>query len=162
MTRQELVSAAKAAGIAKANTLKSVVLEEMLTAIETAAPVVEKTERRGRPVNESSARQMRFKEIEEKRAAGLIQKGRPVNGDSARQKRLAELEEKAAAGLLHKGRPVDTTSARQKRLAELAAKAEVNGGVIKRGRPAAVKVEPAIEVTEDVVVNDVDGLEIGA
>jgi hypothetical protein len=38
------------------------------------------------------------------------------------------------------GRPINPNSARQIRLAELKAKAELNGGVVKRGRPAKVVV----------------------
>ena len=41
------------------------------------------------------------------------------------------------------GRPVNPNSARQIRLAELKAKAELNGGVVKRGRPAKVTDEVA-------------------
>ena len=95
----------------------------------------------GRPVNENSARQLRLKELELKRKNGELKLGRPVNPNSERQKRLAELESIRVNGELKLGRPVNKNSARQKRLAELEAKRIANGGVIKRGRPAQVKLD---------------------
>ena len=53
-------------------------------------------------------------------------------------------EVKAVKGV-KTGRPVNPNSARQIRLAELKAKAELNGGAVKRGRPAKVVV-----VTDEV------------
>ena len=95
---------------------------------------VEKTVQLGRPVNPNSARQIRLKELAEKKANGTLKLGRPVVEGSARQVRLAELEEKRANGTLQLGRPVNPNSARQKRLAELEAKRA--NGTLKRGRPA--------------------------
>jgi len=66
-------------------------------------------------------------------------KGRPVNMNSARQKRLAELASKREAGELKRGRPVVEGSERQKRLAEQAARKAANGGIVKLGRPKALK-----------------------
>lgn len=51
MERNELVKKALEAGITKANTMKSVVLEEMLKELE-----VKKTGKRGRPISEDSVR----------------------------------------------------------------------------------------------------------
>lgn len=102
---------------------------------------------KGRPVNPTSARQLRLAELQAKKEAGVLKKGRPVVADSARQLRLAELKAKAEAGTLKKGRPVKEGSARQLRIAELQAKAAANGGTVKRGRPAKAKVESA-EVVE--------------
>lgn len=65
-----------------------------------------------------------------------IRTGRKINPNSTRQKRLAELEIRRANGELQKGRPINQNSIRQKRLAEMKARAELNGGIIKRGRPA--------------------------
>ena len=137
MERKELVAAAVAAGISKAHTIKSVVLEEMLAGMSKP----ETTGKRGRPVDTSSARQVRLAELEAKRANGELKRGRPVDTSSARQVRLNELEAKRANGELKRGRPVSSESARQVRLAELKAKAEANGGVVKRGRPAKAKDE---------------------
>ena len=94
----------------------------------------------GRPVNPNSARQIRLAELEAKRSNGELKRGRPVDTNSARQIRLAC---KAIGLTLGQGRPVNPNSARQIRLAELKAKAELNGGVVKRGRPAKVTDEVA-------------------
>jgi hypothetical protein len=138
MTRVELVAAAKAAGIAKANNTKSEVLVQMLA--ELNAPKT--TGKRGRPVDTNSVRQVRLAELEAKRANGELRRGRPVETDSARQIRLAELEAKKASGEFKLGRPVDTSSARQVRLAELEAKRA--SGELRRGRPAKVKTEETV------------------
>ena len=66
--------------------------------------------------------------------------GRPVNPNSARQARLEKQAVNKANGV-GQGRPVNPNSARQIRLAELKAKAEANGGAVKRGRPAKMKVD---------------------
>jgi hypothetical protein len=136
MTRNELVKAAVEAGIAKAHSMKSVVLEEILAQMSKPEP----TGKRGRPVDTSSARQMRLAELEAKRANGELKRGRPVDTSSVRQVRLAELEAKRTNGELKRGRPVSGESARQKRLTDMEARKAANGGVIKRGRPAKVEV----------------------
>ena len=100
MERKELVGKALEAGITKAHTMKSVVLEEMLAGME-----VKKTGKRGRPVNENSVRQQRLAELEEKRANGELRKGRPVNENSVRQMRLKEIEERKLNGTFKLGRP---------------------------------------------------------
>jgi hypothetical protein len=97
----------------------------------------------GRPVNENSVRQLRLKELEFKKENGLLKRGRPVDTMSARQFRLKTQAINKALGIGGQGRPVNPNSARQIRLNELAAKAELNGGVIKRGRPAKVTDEVA-------------------
>ena len=102
---------------------------------------------KGRPVNENSARQLRLKELEAKKAAGTLKKGRPVNVMSERQFRLKTQALNKALGI-KQGRPVDKNSARQQRLAELEAKKAANGGTIKRGRPAQVK--ESVELVEVV------------
>jgi hypothetical protein len=119
--RKELVAEATANGIKGANTIKSVVLVEMLEALNV---VDKKSEKRGRPVNEGSVRQIRLKEMEEKRALGLLKRGRPVNTNSVRQQMLAEMEIKRA------------------------------NGELKRGRPAKVKVEEVTETTEAIKTED--------
>ena len=91
----------------------------------------------GRPVNPNSVRQIRLAELEAKRSNGELKRGRPVNENSERQFRL---KMKAIGLTLGQGRPVNPNSARQIRLAELKAKAELNGGAVKRGRPAKVVV----------------------
>jgi hypothetical protein len=50
---------------------------------------VEKVEKRGRKVNPNSARQIRLKELEAKRANGELKRGRPVNPNSVRQLEMA-------------------------------------------------------------------------
>ena len=93
---------------------------------------------KGRPVNVNSARQIRLAELEVKRANGELKRGRPVSENSERQARLKKQALNKALGV-GQGRPVNPNSARQLRLAELKAKAELNGGVVKRGRPVQVK-----------------------
>jgi len=134
MNRNELVAVAVAAGITKANTMKSVVLEEMLANMSKP----ETTGKRGRPVNTNSVRQIRLAELEQRRINGELKRGRPVNENSERQARLAKQEINKMLGV-GQGRPVNPNSARQIRLAELKAKAEANGGAVKRGRPVQVK-----------------------
>ena len=140
MERNELVKAAKAAGIEKAHSMKSVVLEEMLSNMSKP----ESTGKRGRPVDENSVRQLRLNELEAKRANGELKLGRPVDMSSPRQVRLAIQASNKANGI-GQGRPVNADSVRQKRLAELAARAEANGGVIKRGRPVKVKDDEIVK-----------------
>ena len=96
----------------------------------------------GRPVNPNSARQIRLAELAAKRANGEVKRGRPVNENSERQFRLKIQAINKQLGI-GQGRPVNPNSARQIRLAELKAKAELNGGVVKRGRPAKVTDEVA-------------------
>ena len=134
MERKELVKRALELGITKANTMKSVVLEEMLVGM-----VTEKTGKRGRPVNENSVRQQRLKELEEKKMNGELKRGRPVNETSNRQMRLLELEMKRVSGELRKGRPVNETSNRQMRLRDLEER-RMNG-TLKLGRPKMIKIE---------------------
>jgi len=92
----------------------------------------------GRPVNPNSARQIRLAELEAKRSNGELKRGRPVDTTSERQLRLKIQAINKQLGIGGQGRPIDPNSARQKRLNELAAKAELNGGVVKRGRPVKV------------------------
>lgn len=94
----------------------------------------------GRPVNPNSARQIRLAELETKRQNGELKRGRPVDVTSERQFRLRVQALNKALGIGGQGRPINPNSARQIRLAELKAKAELNGGVVKRGRPAKVVV----------------------
>ena len=135
MNRNELVKAALEAGITKANTMKSVVLEEMLAGMNKQ----ETTGKRGRPVNVNSERQKRLAELEMKRANGELKRGRPVNVHSEHQLRLLDLEIKRVKGELKRGRPVNQNSNRQIRLAELEAKRA--NGELRRGRPKMIKVE---------------------
>lgn len=134
MNRNELVKAALEAGITKANTMKSVVLEEMLSGMAT-----EKTGKRGRPVNVNSVRQQRLAELEERRSNGELKRGRPVNESSVRQMRLLELEMKRVSGELRKGRPVNENSVRQMRLRDI--EERKMSGTFKLGRPKMIKLE---------------------
>jgi hypothetical protein len=95
---------------------------------------METTKQLGRPVNATSARQIRLKEIAEKRAAGLIKRGRPANENSKNAAKQKARQEKLAAGIvLKRGRPVNETSARQKRLNDLSERRA--NGTLKLGRP---------------------------
>jgi len=95
---------------------------------------------KGRPVNVNSVRQIRLAELEAKRANGELKRGRPVSENSERQARLKKQALNKALGV-GQGRPVNPNSARQLRLAELKAKAELNDGVVKRGRPVMIKLD---------------------
>lgn len=115
--------------------------------------VVWKEVRLGRPVNPDSKAQQRARELEERRAAGLVRRGRPANPESATYQRKMELEARRAAGEEVKrgrpadpnkvnsnetkhgflGRPMNPDSERQKRLAELEAKRQ--NGEVRLGRP---------------------------
>ena len=68
-----------------------------------------KVEKRGRPVDPSSARQARLAR------KGTVKRGRPVEATSARQARLAR------KGTVKRGRPVNPSSARQVALAAVEA-----------------------------------------
>ncbi len=100
------------------------------------------TKQLGRPVNENSVRQIKLKEIAEKRAQGLIKRGRPANENSKNAAKTKARQEKLAAGIvLKRGRPVNETSARQTRLNDLANRKA--NGTLKLGRP---KQQVTIEV----------------
>lgn len=83
MNRQELVLTASKAGIKKASTIKSVVLEQMIAEFNNnnnlKIKVMEKTGKRGRPVVADSARQARLAARAERAAqnGGVIRRGRP-------------------------------------------------------------------------------------
>jgi hypothetical protein len=128
-------------------TVETAEINVVAPAVTTVATTEEKPQL-GRPVNPNSERQKRLKEIEEKRAQGLIKRGRPVVEGSAHQQKLAAQAERKEAngGEARRGRPVDPNSPRQQRLAAQAAK--VAAGVeIKRGRPAGQNNSaPAVEV----------------
>ena len=120
--------------------------------VEAVEVVIEK--QLGRPVNPNSARQIRLRELAEKRAKGELKRGRPVDPNSARQQKLAN----KAEGTGRRGRPVNPNSARQLRLAELEAKRA--NGEVKRGRPAGTGKKKVEQVKKNldkrfkVVLND--------
>ena len=122
--------------------------------VEAIEVVIEK--QLGRPVNPNSARQLRLKELAEKRDNGELRRGRPVDENSARQQKLANKVE----GYGLRGRAVNPISARQLRLAELEAKRA--NGEVKRGRPAGTGETKVAEVKKNlgkrykVVLNDGD------
>lgn len=78
---------------------------ETTTTVETT--VANEAKRRGRPVVENSARQMKLAVTAARIASGgTISRGRPTNPNSARQARLAAQEARKAAGVEVKvGRP---------------------------------------------------------
>lgn len=69
----------------------------------------------GRPVDPTSARQIKLAEMEKKRAAGELKRGRPAVPGSAAATKRAEMEaKKATPGYEPKrGRPTDPSSPRQ-------------------------------------------------
>ena len=121
--------------------MKNVIIEKTEKGLEVTVQGI----KTGRKIDPTSARQLRLKELEAKRANGELKRGRPTVADSARQLRLKELEAKRANGELKRGRPVSSDSARQLRLKELEAKRA--NGTLKLGRPAKVKIE-SVELVE--------------
>ena len=107
MSRQELVAAATAAGIAKASSTKSADLEKKLAKMSKAK--VGGSGTKGRPVNPDSKRQAKLA------APKTGKKGRPVVEGSARQKREAEKAARAAAngGVVKRGRPAQPKTEEQ-------------------------------------------------
>jgi hypothetical protein len=119
--------------------MKSVVIEKTVKGLEVSVVGV----KTGRKVDPNSVRQVRLAELAAKRANGELRRGRPVEANSERQIRLALQAANKALGI-GQGRPVNPNSARQIRLAELESKREL--GLVKRGRPAKVKVEDGVTV----------------
>ena len=130
MERKDLIKLGKENGIVKAHQTKTVVLEEMLTEMGV---IGNKVEKRGRPVNPNSERQIRLKMLEEKRANGTCKRGRPVDSNSVRQLELNRKKFNNENGIELRGRKVDPNSARQIRLKELEEKRA--NGTLRRGRP---------------------------
>ena len=99
MSRQELVAAATAAGIAKASSTKSADLEAALANMGKAK--VGGSGKKGRPVNPDSKRQAKLA------TPKTGKRGRPTVEGSARQLREAAKAARAAAngGVIKKGRP---------------------------------------------------------
>jgi len=93
----------------------------------------------GRPVNENSVRQIKLKEMNEKRTLGLIKRGRPVIEGSKNQLKLERRKELIETGVStgKRGRPVIEGSVRQLRIAELEMKRA--NGTLKLGRPKMKK-----------------------
>ena len=81
------------------------------TTIEATEATEVKVERRGRPIEMNSARQMKIQKIVAKIMNGeVIKRGRPINSDSVRQQRLDAIKEKQANGIeIKRGRPKGTT-----------------------------------------------------
>ena len=103
----------------------------------------------GRPVNENSARQIRLKEIQAKREAGLIKRGRPsVPGSMNAIKSEMRLMKQALGLDIKRGRPTNPESARAKRIADLEARRA--SGTLKLGRPKMVVVEVPVKAKAKV------------
>jgi hypothetical protein len=105
-----------------------------------------KSEKRGRPVNLNSPRQIRLQELEMKRQNGDCKRGRPVDSNSERQHRLSTKSNQL-------GRPVDSNSVRQVRLQELEMKRQ--NGTLKRGRPSfkSINTSEVIDVEFEIIEN---------
>lgn len=119
--------------------MKNVVIEKTVKGLDVTVVGV----KTGRKIDPNSVRQVRLAELAAKKANGELRRGRPVETNSARQIRLALQFANKLLGV-GQGRPVDPNSARQIRLKELEAKREL--GLVKRGRPAKVKVEDGVTV----------------
>ncbi len=106
-----------------------------------------KTERRGRPIDPNSPRQKRLA----MQKLGQGHRGRPADPNSAWNIKQAALKAKREEGTLKLGRAINPDSARQQRLAKV--------GTVKRGRPAAVKVEEVtpIEAAADASAEAIIG-----
>lgn len=90
----------------------------------------------GRKINENSARQIRLKENEAKRAQGLIKRGRPViEGSESQVKKLRQKIKVDLGYTLRRGRPIVEGSESQIKKARQMEKL-VNGVELRRGRPA--------------------------
>ena len=99
-----------------------------------------KTAQLGRPVNPTSARQIRLAEIQAKREAGLIKRGRPsVPGSMNALKKELQLAKKLSGIEIKRGRPTNPESARAKRIVDLEARRA--NGTLKLGRPKAIVIE---------------------
>jgi hypothetical protein len=93
----------------------------------------------GRPVNESSNRQIRLKEKEQLRAQGLIKRGRPAAEGSKNAYIKALREAKIANGIeLRRGRPV-VEGSKNAYIKALRQEKLTNGVELRRGRPANVE-----------------------
>ena len=101
-------------------------------------------EKLGRPVNPTSARQIRLAEIQAKREAGLIKRGRPaVQGSKNQQKQIERIAKMSAGIEIKRGRPTNPESARAKRIADLEARR--TNGTLKLGRPKMIVVEVPVK-----------------
>lgn len=89
----------------------TIVIDEATVTIEGGTPEVTVTEtakQLGRPVNPTSARQIRLAEQKSKHG-GFVRLGRPVKAESKRQQKLSEIDAKKKSGVVaKKGRPVMT------------------------------------------------------
>jgi hypothetical protein len=98
----------------------------------------------GRPVNPTSARQIRLTEIKAKREAGLIKRGRPsVPGSMNALKKELQLAKKLSGVEIKRGCPTNPESARAKRIADLEARRA--NGTLKLGRPKMVVIEVPVK-----------------
>jgi len=138
-----LVAEAKALGLdtkGKAAELDTRINEYHIANPPAEAAVEEKVERRGRPINPNSPRQIRLSQV------NMGKRGRPADPNSAWNIKQAAIQAKkdaaAAEGKeLKLGRMIDPNSARQKRLALK--------GTLPLGRPKAVVVEePVVEAVD--------------
>jgi hypothetical protein len=103
----------------------------------------------GRPVNPTSARQIRLAEIQAKREAGLIKRGRPITPLSKNQfKKECRLLKESLGIEIKRGRPVNKFSVRQTRLNDLEARRA--NGTLKLGRPKAILIEVPIKAKSKV------------
>ncbi len=115
-------------------------------AANTPEAVVEETksERRGRPIDPNSPRQIRLSQ------KGMAGRGRPADPNSAWNIKQAALAAKRAEGTLKLGRAINPDSERQKRLAKV--------GTVKRGRPAFKKDVVEATPTEAIVDSEAENV----
>ena len=135
-----LVAEAKALGLdtkGKAFELDARINEYHLANTPAVVEEEVKTERRGRPIDPNSPRQIRLSQ------KGMAGRGRPADPTSAWNIKQAALAAKRAEGTLKLGRAINPESERQKRLALV--------GKVKRGRPAFKNIEPVVSEVEAIV-----------
>jgi hypothetical protein len=127
MNRNEIIAEVKKLGLTTEKPAHQCKTEYLQEVLNSHYSVTTETKQKGRPVNVNSERQKRLAELEAKREAGELRKGRPVVEGSARQIRLSlkgklplgrkpnpesasykrkmELQAKREAGELRRGRP---------------------------------------------------------
>jgi hypothetical protein len=143
MSRKALVAFATENGVPSANNTKTEVLIDALCSVLVG-------NERGRPVDPSSARQLKIAAKEAAIANGEdVKRGRNIDPTSARQLKIKAQQEAIENGIeVKRGRPADPTSKRQ---IEMAIKAKLRAeGKLKVGRPKAEVVVEETVPTENV------------
>ena len=113
-------------------------VETNVTKIDPIGKVSKNGKPLGRKIDPNSPNQIKKREIEERRALGLVKRGRPVEEGSANYLRKLALEERKSDPNYvpgQRGRKPDPTSKRQERIAMSAAMISQGLWTGKPGRP---------------------------